>query len=244
MKFYCGLHHPGHAVYLDRAFISFNRVRDRKSIVPSRNWIMDSGAFSELERFGKYRESPETYAKEVNRIVALNPAGLQVIVSQDWMCEPFMLERTGLPIGEHQRLTIERYDVIRSMVPNVHVMPVLQGYKITDYCSHLQQYGNRLWPGMHVGVGSLCKRNGIKPDEIMAVVRSIKQLRPDLKLHGFGLKKTALREALIRDALYSADSMAWSWAARRRGGDANDWQEAKRFAERMDTMAIQEGMEI
>lgn len=33
--------------------------------------------------------------------------------------------------------------------------------------------------------------------------------------------------------LHSADSMAWSYAARRRGGDQNDWMEAFRFAERI-----------
>jgi hypothetical protein len=81
---------------------------------------------------------------------------------------------------------------------------------------------------MWVGVGSVCKRN----TNIMAiwmVLDAIKDVRPDLRLHGFGLKKTSLQEPIIRDLLYSADSMAWSFAARREGRNANDWREAKAF---------------
>lgn len=39
--------------------------------------------------------------------------------------------------------------------------------------------------------------------------------------------------AAVRSMLHSADSMAWSIAARRHGGDQNDWMEAFRFAERI-----------
>jgi hypothetical protein len=45
--------------------------------------------------------------------------------------------------------------------------------------------------------------------------------------------------ALVRDCLYSADSMAWSFAARKRGGNANDVREAIRFAHRIQSMPVQ-----
>lgn len=86
-----GLHQPHDAAHFDRAFISVNRVRGRKKPVPSSDWIMDSGAFREIELFGRYRHGPEEYAAEVNRLAAINP-GLKVAVAQDYMCEPFMLE--------------------------------------------------------------------------------------------------------------------------------------------------------
>lgn len=41
------------------------------------------------------------------------------------------------------------------------------------------------------------------------------------------------------ELLYSADSMAWSFAARRRGGNANDWREAQAFAEAVEAQAFQ-----
>jgi hypothetical protein len=91
-----------------------------------------------------------------------------------------------------------------------------------------------LRPGAWVGVGSVCKRNR-KPAEVEAVLRTIKLARPDLQLHGFGVKLTALRSPAVRALLHSADSMAWSFAARARGGDPNDWREAQAWADRIDS---------
>lgn len=63
---------------------------------------------------------------------------------------------------------------------------------------------------------------------------SISRVRPDLRLHGFGIKRTALASAIVRNLLHSADSMAWSFAARREGRDANDWREAAQYRDRID----------
>lgn len=93
-------------------------------------------------------------------------------------------------------------------------------------------YGDRLTFGQWVGVGSVCKRNG-DPRMIEAVLRAIKEVRPDLRLHGFGLKTTALSSGLVRSLLYTADSMAWSFSARKQGRDANDWREAKAWVARI-----------
>ena len=68
-------------------------------------------------------------------------------------------------------------------------MPVLQGYKVEEYISHIQMYGARLMFGMRVGVGSVCKRN-TKTAQVENILREIKGYRPSLKLHGFGLKVT------------------------------------------------------
>jgi hypothetical protein len=127
MRFYVGLHQPSDARHFERAFISVNRVRDRLSPVQSKEWILDSGAFRELEQFGEYRHSPREYAAMVNRIAALNP-GLIAAVSQDYMCEAHMLARTGLDIAQHQRKTIERYDLIRPHA-NIYLMPVLRAIR-------------------------------------------------------------------------------------------------------------------
>jgi hypothetical protein len=239
MKFYIGLHQAHHAMHFDRAFISVNRVRGRRKPVPSSEWIMDSGAFRELEQFGGYRHKPAEYAAEVNRLADINP-GLMAVVSQDWMCEAFILEKTGLSIEEHQRRTIERYDALLPLVHGPYLMPVLQGYLLQSYLDHIDQYGDRLKPQMYVGVGSICKRNG-DMRQIEAIVSAIKRRRPDLYLHGFGLKTTALYSGVVRDCLHSADSMAWSFAARREGRDANDWREAIAFAKSIEMMPIQEG---
>jgi hypothetical protein len=107
--------------------------------------------------------------------------------------------------------------------------------------SHIRQYGRRVIEGAWVGVGSVCKRNG-DPRAIERVLWAIKQERPDLRLHGFGLKQTALSSPLAVSLLYTADSMAWSFAARRQGRNANDWKEAKRWADAISSAPLQSVM--
>lgn len=231
MEFYVGLHQPSDAHRFDRAFVSVNRLRRRRKAVGAKRWIMDSGAFTEIATHGCYRNSVEEYAAEINRW-ADDPA-LVAAVAQDYMCEPFILAKTGLSVEEHQRLTIERYDALVKLVDlRVYLMPVLQGYTVEDYLRHLDMYGDRLKPGAYVGVGSVCKRN-TNVGAIEDILLAIKRARPDLKLHGFGLKSTALASSIARKCLHSADSMAWSFAARKQGRDANDWREAKRFSDRI-----------
>lgn len=228
--FYVGMHQPAQAQHIQGpVMISYNRLRTRKSAIPGLGrWMLDSGAFTEVTTHGTYRDGPEVYAAAVRRWASCGQ--LQAAVSQDYMCEPFVLARTGLSIAEHQRLTIERYDALRALVGDVaYLLPALQGYLPEYYVGHLAAYGERLAHGAWVGVGSVCKRNA-SVREIGAVLRAIKQARPDLQLHGFGLKTTALQSREIRSLLRSADSMAWSYAARREGRDANDWREAAAFA--------------
>lgn len=237
--FYIGLHQPSDARHFGRSFISINRLRSRKKPVPSSEWIMDSGAFTEIATHGRYRHGVEEYAAEINRW-AYPGSGLVAAVAQDWMCEPWIVEKTGLSVAEHQRLTIERYDALLPLVHGVYVMPVLQGYTIPEYLDHIDQYDYRLPHGAYVGVGSVCKRN-VDVRQVEAILSAIKRKRPDLRLHGFGLKITALASGVVRDCLYSADSMAWSWSARKQGRNANDWREAARYARRIETMPVQLG---
>lgn len=56
-KLYVGLHQPSDAQHFDAAFVSVNRLRNRKSDFVVGDWIMDSGAFTEIATHGRYRES-------------------------------------------------------------------------------------------------------------------------------------------------------------------------------------------
>lgn len=230
MVFYTGTHVLKHAKYLTNSFISVNRLKGRKSDFNANNWILDSGAFTELERFGEFRTSVIEYADLVNRWC--NCGVMELAVTQDYMCEPFMLQKTGLKVKDHQELTIERYDKLITLT-NVTILPVLQGYKPEEYERHVYMYGSRLKQGMRVGVGSVCKRN-TNVNAIVDVLTAIKNVRTDLRLHGFGLKTTALYNAKVVSLLYSADSMAWSYAARRQGGNANGLQEALDFTNKIN----------
>lgn len=241
MRFFVGLHHPADARHFERACISVNAIRDRKSDFPCNQWMMDSGAFTEISTHGEYRHDVKEYAEQVNRWAKCGE--MLGAVSQDYMCEPWIVDKTGLSVIEHQEKTIERYDDILKHCPNVYIIPVLQGYDANDYKRHVLMYGNRLKSNAWVGVGSVCKRNG-KIGPMLSVVRAIKNARSDLRLHGFGVKITSLGEAEIRNAFWSCDSMAWSFAARYEGRNGNDWREAKKFADRIENMPVQQGFRI
>lgn len=229
MKFYVGLHQPSDARHFGRCMVSVNRLTKRFSTFAVKDWILDSGAFSRLTTRGEHMPMG-IYANHIWRFSRCG--NLQAAVCQDFMCEPFVLKKTGLSIREHQRLTIERYSTLCVLLQSVgcptYVMPVLQGWEPNDYVRHLRTYDLRArqW----VGVGSVCKRNQTDPGAVLAILQAVKQERPDLRLHGFGLKKTYLKHAGINHMLHSADSMAWSYAARRDPhASANDYREAQRF---------------
>src|SRR4029078_13562171 len=110
MKFYVGLHQVSDAQHFERSFISINRLRNRKSAFYVMDWIMDSGAFTEISKHGHYRHSVEEYVKQIERWRHIG--NMQAAVTQDWMCEPFIVSKTGKSVHEHQKLTIDRYDEI------------------------------------------------------------------------------------------------------------------------------------
>jgi hypothetical protein len=233
--FYTGLHQPADAKHFDRCMISINRLENRQSDFEVGDWILDSGAFTRITS-GKGHMPTAAYARLIRR---WNHCGnLVAAVSQDYMCEPFVLKITGLTIRDHQQMTLRNYIKLKAITPFVYVMPVLQGFEPTDYQRHVAMYGDRLAHGAWVGVGSVCKRNAVIHD-VEKVVEAIAEVRPDLKLHGFGLKQTALKSHIINELLYSCDSMAWSFGERRAGRNANDWRAGMRYQKTVETLPVQ-----
>lgn len=241
MDFYVGLHIPAHAHQFRRSMVSVNRLRNRKSDFAVRDWILDSGAFTEVSRHGAFRTSVEAYADQVER--GSRCERLKAAVAQDYICEPFVLARTGHTVEEHQLLTIDRYRELHARARRAYVMPVLQGWHPADYARHVHAYGTLLRPKMWVGVGSVCRRN-TRPEVIESILLAITRVRSDLRLHAFGLKLTALSRGLVRKLLTSADSMAWSREARFRGRSPNDPAEAHRFVDRIETQEVQQALNL
>ena len=238
MIFFPGLDDSYNAHHLERCMISVHRLSERRSGFKVAEWILDSGAFTSVTRNGGYKTgSLPKYASQIVRWAS--NGDLLAAVAQDYMCESFVLAKTGMTIAEHQRLTIYRYKALRELVPeNIYIMPVLQGYAPSDYTSHLRQYGNLLKLNQWVGVGSVCKRNS-SPGAVEAVLTAIAKERPDLKLHGFGIKLTALQSGIVQNLLYSSDSMAWSFAARYEGRDQHNIQECIRYIKKVETCPVQ-----
>ena len=207
--FYPGVHVLSFARQLDRCMISANLIENRRSPFDTNDWIMDSGAFTRLAR-GLDHLPADDYAALANRFE--NCGNLQAVVTQDKMCEPFMLHIVGGTVEEHQQFTTRRWLRLRDLV-RPYVMPVIQGWTPAQYAAHTAALAPHLDHGAWAGVGSVCKRQA-RPDSLAAVLEAIHDVRPDLRLHGFGVKVTAYASSRVTDRLATADSMAWSFAAR------------------------------
>jgi hypothetical protein len=213
VKFYLGTHQPGWLWTTDvPLFISRRRLtgRNRDNLAPSLgSWALDSGGFTELSIHGKWETTPSEYVDDVSAF-AERIGNLDFAAPQDWMCEPHMLAKTGKTVEEHQHLTVENFLELRRQAPSLPIVPALQGWKIDDYARCRQLYasaGVDLAAEPRVALGSVCRRQSTS--EIGAIVASLS----DLKLHGLGVKSAGL--GLYGHHLASADSLAWSFGARR-----------------------------
>ena len=230
MLFFNGWHQPSSGErgtkHFEYCMVSINRLLRRKSDFTVNNWILDSGAFSRISSQKGHLPVKE-YAKHVMRWSKCG--NLLAAVSQDYLCDDISLAATGLTVAEHQSLTIQRYDFLLNELPSNHpyVMPVLQGREPIDYVNHLNQYGDRLEQNAWVGVGSVCSKNS-SPELVRRILKAIEKERPDFRLHGFGLKMTALRLGGIREMLYSVDSQAHSFGrvGQKKFANANDPHQA------------------
>lgn len=174
---------------------------------------MDSGAFSELSRHGKWTVSATAYARDVRRY--RDEVGkLAWAAPQDWMCEPHIVAATGLSVREHQIRTVDNLVELRAIAPDLPIVPVLQGWTLGDYLRCMEIYRQRgidLRREPLVGLGSVCRRQAT--DEIGEIVQTLAS--HGIRLHGFGVKTAGLRR--YGRYLASADSLAWSFRGRYAG---------------------------
>lgn len=212
MKFYLGTHRPHWLEFSEiPLFISYRTLRLKKNLKPSTcSWALDSGGFSELSLYGKWTISPKEYAMNVRRYE--NEIGnLDFAAIQDYMCEPFILEKTGLSISQHQYLTCASYLTLKNFNPDTNWLPVLQGWCLDDYLRHMDLYNKfniNLSKFKSVGVGSVCRRQST--NEIFEVMKSLKESK--INIHGFGVKTDGIKK--YKKYLKSSDSLAWSYGAR------------------------------
>lgn len=211
--FLLGTHQP-HWLGLTEVplFVSRRRLCRRKTLPCARGvWALDSGGYTELSMFGRWTVSPRRYAEEARRYAA-EIGKLAWAAPMDHMVEPWVLARTGLSVREHQRLTLENYLELRHVAPDLPWVPVLQGWSNGEYIEHAAAYdraGVRLASLPLVGVGSVCRRQATAGVAVL-----LEELaRAGLRTHCFGMKSSGL----LRSAghVVSADSLAWSFAARR-----------------------------
>ena len=212
--FYLGTHQPH---WLGRAavplFVSRNRLAHRRSFPRAvERWALDSGGFTQLAMHGGWTISPTQYADDARRY-SQEIGRLDFAAPQDWMCEPWILKRTALSVNEHQKRTLTNFLELEDLAPDVPWIPVLQGWAVHDYWRHVEMYaeaGVDLVARPLVGVGTICRRQAsATAGGILASLATAYRLR----LHAFGFKTLGLRQ--FSGYIISADSMAWSLAARK-----------------------------
>jgi len=211
-SFYLGTHNPAWLARVDSVplFVSAVRLRKLQRTWPRAvgRWALDSGGFSELAVKGTWTVPAAQYVAEVRRAMA-EIGGLDFAAVQDWMCEPFMLAKTGLSVAEHQERTIDSYLELSALAPEVPWLPVIQGWGVADYWRHVDRYQERGVALSYVGVGSVCRRQATSSAE--TIMRTL--AADGLRIHAFGFKRRGI--ASCGDVIESADSMAWSFDARR-----------------------------
>lgn len=215
MLFYLGTVDPGWlqdpAFETVPLFVSRNRLLGHTAEIRARTrWCLDSGAFTQIATHGKWTVPARQYAKEAKRWQT-EIGRMDWSAIQDWMCEPDMLKKTGKSVVEHQQLTTRSYLELMQIDPTVPWIPILQGWEISDYIRHAEEYakaGVDLTREPVVGVGSVCRRQDTADAE--KLMRAL--YRMNILPHGFGFKKEGVVNA--GKFMESADSMAWSYAAR------------------------------
>ena len=126
------------------------------------------------------------------------------------------IKKTGLPLIEHQALTVKSYLDLKKMRSSYPWTPVLQGFKLEEYKRCFQMYkdagidlvGDKSIPV--VGIGSICRREGTAEAE--EIIRYFAGL--GVRIHAFGFKTEGIRD--VGNIIQSADSLAWSHGARHR----------------------------
>jgi hypothetical protein len=224
--FLLGTHQPG---WLARAgvplFVCDRRLRGyRRLPIAAAPWALDSGGFTELQQFGRWTVTPAEYVTRVRRYRD-ETGRLLWAAPQDWMCEPIVIAggRAGrmrfagshLSVAEHQRRTVANFLRLRDLAPDLPFIPVLQGYTADEYLRCADLYGAAgidLTTAPLTGLGSVCRRQGTA--EAHQIITALHE-RGITRLHGFGVKTLGL--ARYGHLLVSADSLAWSEDARRRG---------------------------
>jgi hypothetical protein len=241
-EYYTGIDDPKRAILLNEHrnielgfMLSTNRIKRRKKeILNKGKWMLDSGAFTQIKDNGKFIIPVEKYVEIIKRHEDEN---LVCAVTQDYMCEPDMLEITGKTVREHIRMTVQRYfrilKLMRKRGCSTMLLPVLQGMEAQDYIECLDLYeegwrklenrygflyrfgGEQFTRPTRIGFGSMCKRNG-NPGPVESILDQMEHRLGNFKIHLFGFKTTGLNiKWEIASRIHSADSFAYSMRDRK-----------------------------
>ena len=226
-EFYYGSSWHWPLPYLPRVMLSYNMLRKIKAPwnidIP---FMMDSGAFAVILKYGKYPYSPGEYASGIDK---WHP---DIAWTMDYPCEPSVQKRGDYNPRKAQEMTIDNQ--IKLLDLNVNTQMVVQGWTVSDYLDNLDKIKDHGLLTEHLGIGSICRRGQNK--EIARIIRAIHNNVPSwVKLHGFGIKVSVLKDTDAKFYLHSADSESWDYE-RRRGDWLNGGNNGKTWKDKVPNL--------
>ncbi|WP_147317762.1 deazapurine DNA modification protein DpdA family protein [Streptomyces spongiicola] len=120
--------------------VANHRLSGRKTLPRAVTpWMLDSGGFTELSKYGQWTVTPYEYAAAARRYYD-EISMMDVCAIQDWMCEDEILAKTGLTVERHQYKTVASFLNLMTLDADLPWMPVLQGFTLDDYLRCVDQY--------------------------------------------------------------------------------------------------------
>ena len=216
--------------YLPRVMLSYNYVRKLK--MPWRiqiPFMMDSGAFAVIQKHGKYPYSPEAYALGIEK---WHP---DIAWTMDYPCEPSVQKKGHYGPVSAQEMTIDNQ--IKLLDLNANTQMVVQGWTVQDYLENIDRIKDQGLLTERLGIGSVCRRGQNR--EIARIIRAIHNNVPSwVKLHGFGIKISVLKDTDAKFNLYSADSMSWAIEAFGKYENGGKSTKGKRIADKLPVLQL------
>jgi hypothetical protein len=222
VRFYLGTNAPNWLWRPDFAdvplFLSHRVLRKRSTPYPPAltRYGVDSGAFTELSKHGRWMETPEEYVAGLRRYwQELGP--FDFAAQQDHVCLSDVLDIIGHLTGvrptvvDQLEATVANFLRLREIAPDLRIAPTIQGRLFEDFllCADMfEEAGVDLAAEPIVGVGSLV---GKSPREVERIATAL-QARGITRLHGYGVKSKGVDAASHRFA--SMDSSVWSYWGR------------------------------
>jgi hypothetical protein len=205
-EFYYGTSWHWPVQYLPRVMLSYNFLRTiKKPWNMDKSWMMDSGAFSVILKYGKYPYTTEEYAKAISQ---WHP---DIAWTMDYPCEQSVRAKGNYDPLTAQEMTINNQ--IHLLDTNANTQMVVQGWTVSDYLQNIDRIKEQGLLTERLGIGSVCRRGQNR--EIARIIRAIHNNVPSwVKLHGFGIKTSVIANTDAKFYLHSADSQSWDYQSR------------------------------
>jgi len=173
--------------------------------------FIDSGGFYSSMRSGKYTKPDREYLEFIEKVQP------EFFALRDYPCEPQLLKKHDLTAKQNIQRTVDNHIVLMDLLSEYQIIsqpvPVIQGWQKEDYLNCIDAFNDAGLLSDYMAIGSVCRRTTISNiREIVVAIRDA--ISSWTKLHGFGVKLTALSDLAIWNALYSVDSGAWDYTAR------------------------------